>query len=205
MTMRRAVPVLLILLFSGCIDLSTTIAFTNSQSGTIESVYKISRTVADLGTYDGDQPVMPLSLDETEIRNGLAEIPGLSLTSISRKELADAIEIRIVVAFSSLEALSAYFRRDSTSEMSLEQTDGKTTLTYRISSGNAEAPDAQTLEFVKALFPGYAVSVTVKTPNTVSAFSKEGERLPDGKGARFSAPIEAILESGEAIVWSVTW
>ena len=98
-----------LLLFSACIGVESSITIREDGTGTVALSYRISHKVAHLGRLDEKDPLVPLPVNNDDFERTVANTDGISLLSSEQNEDEQNVYINADFRFDSVEALSGLF------------------------------------------------------------------------------------------------
>jgi hypothetical protein len=201
--------------FSSCIGVHMDITVRNNGTGTIALEYRISRTAESLGKLDGNENWFIFPVGRVDFERTINRIDGLTLNSFAaRSDEKDQI-IKVALAFSNLDALSAFL--DYTGQQSrIIRENG----TYRLSltlGGDNNHHDPELLELTETVFEGYTMELGFTFPRNTTLILMDGssgrnidappvgEVLQNGRNIRFAASMADLLSSREPVVMEIRW
>ena len=155
---------LIFLLFFSCMGAASQVTLASDGSGSILLEYRISSELENLGRLDGNQSRLPVPTGRIDLERSVARISGLSLVSYTSLEDGHDIVHRTELAFSSPQALSAFF--NSASEQFKIDFPGRKII---ISFFETETMDSSFKEFAVGILQGYEFSISFTVPGNVSA------------------------------------
>ncbi len=188
------------LLLGSCVGIAAEGTIKADGSGTVSVVYRVSRMVESMGKLEGNQKYLPLPIGKLDFENGLAKTSGLTLQSWSEKRTEDELRIEASVAFSSMDALGS-FMDASGRGVKISKDNGVTTVSLTLTDGGSPLdPDLKNL--VDAAFSDYTISLSFTLPSPPKS-NENGQTA--GNVVSFSSPVNAVLESDKALVWTFSW
>ncbi len=189
-------------LFS-CISIDTEIELKEDGSGTVRLNYTVDTMLVDIGSFDNEESVIPLPVEEENFRISAASISGLTLNSFSREENDTSFFINAVLSFSSVEALDALISPAEESIVLVSE-DGKNVYRHTIYEAPEGGADEEMLSFVDAFFSDYELSFTLKSPSEIQSVNR-GTIGDEPTIALYSIPLNELLRTEETIIWEVSW
>jgi len=184
----------------------------DNGSGTIKLGYRISRLVESMGKLDGNERWLPLPVGRADMERTVARVKGLSLTSFSSKQDENDVSIQSELEFTNLQALGAFLDASGRTA-SLNQANGKSSLTMRLAEGGGQL-DPELKRLVDEVFKGYLVGIRVRTPSNPTSTGAGTATAPSigtasinaaARTASYSASIAELLSSTLPVVWTITW
>jgi len=182
---------------NSCLDLSIDIQMNRDGSGKLNMEYKISNTLSNMGSLDGNasQPAIPLSRQDFE--RTINRIPGLKLSSYSSRETLKENIINITLSFSNSQALLAFLNSGSSFA----------SVTHKEASGNLDIIiynkpnplyDENLISLLRSLYNEYNFSISF------SANSDSALIITDGNGNTIPSPSSAsVITSGRKVSFSI--
>jgi len=181
-------------------------------SGTIKLGYRISRLVESMGKLDGNERWLPLPVGRADLERTVARVNGLSLSSFSSRQDETDVSIQTELEFKNLQALGAFLDASGRTS-SINQANGKTTLTMRFAEGGGQL-DPELKRLVDEVFKDYLVAIRLKTPSVPASSGAAAAATPsmgtatinaETRTASYSASIAELLSASLPVVWTITW
>jgi len=194
-----------LLLFSACIGVESSITIREDGTGTVALSYRISHKVAHLGRLDEKDPLVPLPVNNDDFERTVANTDGISLLSSEQNEDEQNVYINADFRFDSVEALSGLFSTSQEEEsFTLEQDGNETVFRYRLFSGLEQQVDPDTMTMIHTYFNDYTLEFTLNTPDPITG-SNIGTVSDNSRSISFSTSIPELLENNSELVWEVRW
>jgi hypothetical protein len=192
----------LLLLFGGCVDLTTRIEINRDGSGRVELGYSVARAVANLGTVEEDNRFYTIPVSEDDFEAAAERVEGLSLVSFRSDEDLDTLSIEATLDFDSVTALSALFNSSGPGSVEMVESDGTVLFRYVIYGGAGEEIDPESRELIETFFSDNSIELSLEAPGQIEAVN-----IGDFSGdeARATLAMTDILFSQDQIVWEVSW
>ncbi|GAB4372647.1 MAG: hypothetical protein Kow009_08660 [Spirochaetales bacterium] len=192
-----------ILSLSSCIDLETRIDLAQDGSGTLDLVYIVSSALVQLGSTASPGVSLPLPVEEQDLRDTVASVPGLTLRSYERTDEPEKRIIKASLAFSSLSDVNALFGGNET-VISQRQNGNDRVMEILIDPGKPGGLDPKTKEVAEAFFSNYSLKFHITLPQKVKRTNLE-QSVVDGNTVQLTVPIVQVLEQETPLKWEIYW
>ena len=202
LAVRALLGIAVAVLVSSCIDIKTEIVINQNGGGTVTLEYAVSKMVLNMGTIDDDQRFYAVPISEDDFRKTANGIEGLTLDSFKMKEEVEVIHINAELKFESIESLSKLFSTSGPGEVTLSQSDGKTSYTHTLFQGATEKVDEDSRKMIQTFFGDYGIDFSLRAPDDIASVSAG---TFDGREARFELPLPEAVLSEAPLVWQVVW
>ena len=199
---QAGLAILVLLLFSSCVDLTTDIDLNSDGSGRIRLSYVAKRALVNLGTIDEENRFYALPVSQDDFINTAERVEGLSLQSFSLDEEVDILRIDATLDFENVDALSELFSSSGPGAVEIVEVGGDTVYRQVIYGGSGEEVDADSRELIETFFSEDAVILNLEAP-----FEIKSSNLGNfsGREATVELAMTDILFSREAVLWEVRW
>jgi len=182
---------------NACIGISADIQLNRDGSGKLIMEYRISNTLSNMGSLDGNasQPAIPLSKQDLE--RTIERIPGLRLSSYSKRETLQDNIINITLDFSNSQALLAYLDPES-AKASISHNGQSGNLNLIIYNEPNSGFDENLIALMRSLYTDYNFSISF------SAGGNSTMTITDGNGNAMPSPSSAsVVNSGRKVSFSI--
>lgn len=181
-TLRRLLPLFLLALVAGCVQVEQTLSLDASGGGTLTIHYAMSKeTLADLearakaegGEADGMEGA-PFSFDEAQVREDFKEYEplGITLADVRSWEEGGKKNIRLSIRFASLAGVmkTEFF---SDRDVQLKRiADG--VYEFRQTSPTQQEMQPEAAEMMRGLLAGFRATLAVETPGDILETNADG-------------------------------
>lgn len=197
------VPLLAVLLFTGCLDATTRVDLEAGGSGELVLTYLIEPAAWRTGVFDESDVARPIPVTRREFERAAARIEGLSLRSYRREEPgeqeADArIRVNARLTFDDTEALRRFLGAQS-----LEVRTGPDSGSWRMVIAAGAGSAGEGASALAESLAGYSLTFELDPPAPITADT--GTTLDDGDRSRQSVSFDRIITATRPIVWEVSW
>jgi len=195
----------IVIVFSSCIGLYSTVSIRQNGSGTIQLEYRLSRMFEALGKLDGNEKQLPLPVSRTDFERTINRVPGLSLTSYTLNQDQKDVIVKAELAFTNIEALIGFLDASGQS-VKLTSGGGNKTMSLMLVRGIKNV-DKDLEALVRTVFTGYSVDIrfTYPTTPTVSTTGNIGQATVTGTTARYTSSVADLVLSPEPIDLRLSW
>ncbi|AEJ19633.1 hypothetical protein [Gracilinema caldarium] len=197
--------VLVVLSFTSCIGLNSTVTIRQNGSGTIQLEYRLSRMFEALGKLDGNEKQLPLPVSRTDFERTLSRVPGLTLNSYSLSQDQKNVIVKAELAFANLEALMGFLDASGQSVKLISEGDNRVMSMVLVKGIKNVDKDLENL--VHTIFTGYTIDVrfTYPSPPLVSASGKIGQATVTGTTVRYTSSVSDLVLSPEPVELRLSW
>ncbi|MCL2185062.1 MAG: hypothetical protein FWB86_04295 [Treponema sp.] len=185
------------LFLNSCIGLSVDIQMNRNGSGKLVMEYRISNTLSNMGSLDGNASMPAIPLSRQDLERTVERIPGLKLSSYSKRETLQDNIININLDFSNVQALLAYLDPNG-SAASISHNDQSGNFNIIIYNENNANHDENLIALMRSLYNDYNFSISF------SAGGNSAMTITDGNGNTIpSMPSASVISSGRKVSFSM--
>jgi hypothetical protein len=205
-TRRAGLSVLgmaVVLLLTGCLDLTATLDMKDDGSGRFELEYRLSRELFEMGVFDQESSFVPIPIHREDFENAVARVDGVRLDRYQIERSEGEVVVRSAVRFDNLDALNAYYSPGE-ERIRVKEANGTRRLVLDLHPDEAGELDPETRSFAESYLSEHYVTLQLRAPRAIQ--SAENATIGDGGDsahARFSL---ASLFTGDApknvsVIW----
>ncbi|MBN2049120.1 MAG: hypothetical protein JW760_01645 [Spirochaetales bacterium] len=206
--MKQIIPGLLVLALTlsllSCLSVESELEIQNDGSGTLKLSYRVSSMVENIGRMEEGNTLIPLPLREEDFLRIAAEDDSIVLKDFNSSSDADYLYIDAEIEFSRPEGLSILLGGLSGDNVVFTQDEEGFTLTQRIYEGLGTPISEDAKLLLETYFSEDTVTCIVRPETAVREISL-GEILPQGGGARYTAPVSELVQSENPVLFTVKW
>jgi hypothetical protein len=194
----------LILVFTGCIGIESTMKIELNGSGTLVLQYKISQLLVNMGQTEEEEgkKQAPLPLSEEEFRQAIQKTPGLTLISVKQEETESDVIIRAEIAFNNVSNLakSEIFKQ---MPITFRQSGNNFIFTQLITEANEEMTEEQ-VQTMESFFQGYEMAFIITAPRKIINHNR-GSLSEDERTLTYRITMMELMQLRERTELSLTW
>ncbi|PKL25368.1 MAG: hypothetical protein CVV47_04740 [Spirochaetae bacterium HGW-Spirochaetae-3] len=165
----------------------------------VSMTYTVSAAVDELGRLGANAAYIPVPVGRDDL-DLAARRAGGTLRSWSRKDGVESFVVTAALRFPSAAAFASFLDPTGLSA-SYSESGGKSTLTMRLSEGTPPA-EKELVDFIRAAFDDYAVSIRITTPRAPS--SPRGFVVA-GRVSSFTMKSADLYASDKPVTLSLSW
>lgn len=182
-----------------CLGVKTEIAVKADGTGTINTEYRISRDLMNIGEQDDNERWPAVPLGQADFERTLDGLEGLTLISFSIREDGPDLIYRTAVGFSKLEDILPLMDYGG-GAVSLVQGEKQSLLLNLIpEDAKLEDLEPEFLALMEETFQGYSFAISLSAPSPVEIRVKGGSLRVEqgGRKAGFSVPMYELISRKE--------
>jgi len=181
-------------LFNSCIGISMDIQMNRDGSGKLTMEYRISNMLDSLGSFSGNESLPTIPVGRQDWERTAERIPGMKLTSYSKRETAQDTIISANLDFSNPNALvsfltSSYTGGSSGENISINHNGNTGSFDFIIFNQPDAEYDTNLISLFQSVFNDYDLSISFSAPGNSTM------TITDGKGNTIPAPASAATVS----------
>jgi hypothetical protein len=190
-----------VLAFGSCLDIETRIELEDDNTGRLTVEYVVENDLWDLGIFDEESSVRAVPLSERDFRRAARRVEGAELLEYSSSRNEETTQIRAVLSFSSLEALSGLYA-DGAYAVEI-RSDGNGSV-YRQEIRSGEEYRIEDTAFLETYLEDYTLSFTIEAPRDVTS-SNMGTVVESGREVELSLSLTDYLTDTEPMTWEIRY
>lgn len=168
---RVAVAVLgvgVLLILSGCLDITATLDLENDGSGRLELEYRLGRDLYEMGVFDEESAYVPIPIHREDYERAVNDVEGVELARYQIERSEKEIVVTSAIRFETLDALNAYYSPGA-QRIRIDQANGTRKLVVDLHPDEAGDLDAETRSFAESYLSDHYVTIRLQAPGAIES------------------------------------
>jgi len=201
---KLLIIVLTSVMFSSCLEVETTINFSNNLSGTWILKYRIMQEVSYItpGTELSGYNYFPLS--ETELHERIAGVQGLALESLKTETNIMYTEYLVEMKFNSIDNIQSFFNNYVDNKFLTISVKDDGNFEMDINNPFPKSKNAETLNLISSLYSDKNINISVVFPGIVTE-SDPGLLTENPSEANLILTISELFKRAEPVKWIIKY